>query len=151
VSGGVLALGALSLVYAGWLRFLGRRAAAGRLGRGAPGIRLPATKVCEHTWAAAQAVAAPRYTMLATWFLGIGAATVLLGALGVTEGVALVVWLVSAVGIQVVTLANTGRDASAAAVAIRCEHQQPPAAARPHRAPVKARPRGGRGKGGKRR
>ena len=150
MSGSVLALGALSLVYAGWMRYLGRRATAGLLRRGAPGIRVPATKVCEHTWAAAQAVAAPRYTMLAAWFLGVGALAILLGSAGVSEGVALVVWLVLTVGVQVVTFANAGRDAATAAAAVRCEHQQPPPAERPYRPTGKARPRGGRGKGKKR-
>jgi hypothetical protein len=149
----VLALGGLSFVYAGWMRFLGRRAAHGVLRRNAPGIRLPATKVCEHTWAAALAVAAPQYTMLAAAFLGIGALTVLLGLLGVTEGVALVVWLVLAIGVQVTVLSKTGRDATVAVAAVRCEHQGPPATERPYRPRPdnKPRARGGRGKGGKRR
>jgi hypothetical protein len=151
VSPVLLALGAMSLAYAGWMRFLGRRAAAGVLGRGAPGIRLPPTKVCEHTWAAAQAVAAPRYTRLAGAFLAVGALTLLLGLLDVSDGVALVVWLVLAIGVQVTILSKAGRDAAIAATAVRCEHQQPPEPARTYRATRKAKPRGGRGRGGKRR
>ena len=109
----VLALGAMSLFYAGWMRFLGRRAAAGVLGRGAPGIRLPATKVCEHTWAAAQA---GRRTPLHDVGRGVprdlGAVISLLGLIGVTEGIVLVLWLVLAIGTsRVTTLSAAGRDA----------------------------------------
>jgi hypothetical protein len=164
VSATGLALGAMSLVYAGWMRFLGRRAKAGALGRTAPGIRLPATKVCEHTWAAAQHVAAPRYTRLAVVFLAIAALTLILGLSGVSEGVILIVWVVLAAGIQVVTLATAGAEASKAASEVRCEHQQAPLARgraakaakpapsdEPYVPRGRSRPRGGRGKGGKRR
>ena len=159
----VLALGAMSLLYAGWMRFLGRRAAAGALGRTAPGIRLPATKVCEHTWRAAQHVAAPSYTKLGGVFLGIAALTLVLGLAGVSEGIVLLVWVVLAAGIQIVTLANAGASAAKAATDVRCEHQKGPpqrgagrakkeaVAEQPYRPAVKPRPRGGRGKGGKRR
>jgi hypothetical protein len=147
----VISLAVMSLLYAGWMRFLGRRAAAGVLGRGAPGIRLPATKVCEHTWAAAQKVAAPRYTQLATVFLATAAVTLVLGLAGVSEGGILIVWIVLAAGIQVVVLAGAGQEASRAAAAVRCEHQQATKAERPFTPSGKARPRGGRGKGGKRR
>jgi hypothetical protein len=148
----IVALAGLSLLYAGWMRFLGRRASAGVLRRGAPGIRLPATKVCEHTWAAAQAVAAPRYTKLAAALFAVGAATLLLGLLGTSEGAVLVIWLVAAIGVQITVLSKAGRDASVAAAAVRCEHQQPPKPqAQPFRRAAKARPRGGRGKGGRRR
>ena len=147
----VLALGAMSLIYAGWMRFLGRRASAGQLGRGAPGIRLPATKVCEHTWAAAQRVAAPRYTKLAAILAGIAAVTLALGLLGVSDGLVLGIWLGAAIISQVVMLSGTGRDAAVAAAAVRCEHQRPAEPERPYRATRKTRPRGGRGRGGKRR
>jgi hypothetical protein len=147
----VISLTVMSLLYAGWMRFLGRRAAAGALGRGAPGIRLPATKVCEHTWAAAQRVAAPRYTQLATVFLGTAAVTAVLGLSGVSEGVILVVWIALAAGIQVLMLAGTGQEATRAATEVRCEHQQPAKPERTARPSGRAKPRGGRGKGGKRR
>jgi hypothetical protein len=169
MNGVVIALAAMSLLYAGWMRFLGRRAAAGALARSGPGIRLPATKVCEHTWVAAQRAAAPRYTKLAVAFLVVGAVTAALGLAGVSDGPILVVWVVLAVGMQVVTLAGAGREATAAAAAVRCEHQQAPRPPRqsksernarssgratesPGTRPAgRSRPRGGRGRGGRRR
>jgi hypothetical protein len=166
MNGIVIALAAMSLVYAGWMRFLGRRAAAGALTRTGPGIRLPATKVCEHTWQAAQRAAAPRYTTLALAFLVVAAITAVLGVAGVGDSAVLVVWVVLAVGVQVVTLAGAGREATAAAIAVRCEHQQAPPAPRrakaprtsgrtteppARRSPGRSRPRGGRGRGGRRR
>ena len=109
----------------------------------APGIRLPATKVCEHTWDAAQRVAAPRYTKLAVILASIAAITLALGLIGVSEGLVLGVWLGAAIVSQIVMLSGAGRDAATAAAAVRCEHQRPPEPERPYRATRKARPRGG--------
>jgi hypothetical protein len=132
------------------MRFLGRRAAKGLLGRAAPGIRLPATKLCDHTWSAAQRAAAPRYTKLAGIFLGIAVVTLGVDLAGASSGTVVVVWFVLAIGAQLVMLTGAGRAATVAAQAVQCEHQPPPAPAR--RAPSRnPRARGGRGKGGKRR
>ena len=60
----VFSLALVSVGFAGWMWYLARRATTGAL-RSGPGIRVPATKVCEHTWEAAQVAAAPRYTKLA--------------------------------------------------------------------------------------
>lgn len=143
----VLMLVVVALGFAGWMRFLGRRAAAGALGRTGPGIRLPATQVCEHTWAAAQRAAAPRYTTLTGTLLAVAVVALALDAVGVSEGAVVVVWFVLAIGAQAVTLIGAGRVATAAAAKVRCEHQTPP---KPQRA-SRPRPRGGRGKGGRRR
>ncbi|HEX7094861.1 MAG TPA: hypothetical protein VF183_03195 [Acidimicrobiales bacterium] len=142
----VVALTIVALLVAGWMRFLGRRAAAGALTHSGPGIRMPATKVCEHTWKAAQRAAAPRYTQLAAALLGVAVVAFALDAAGVDESAVVVTWFVLAIGAQVVMLVAAGRAATAAAGLVRCEHQAPPkqrGAAR--------RPRGARARGGRRR
>jgi hypothetical protein len=119
----------LSLVAAGfavWMAYLGRRAAVGALGRTGPGIRVPAAKVCEHTWRAAQVAAAPRYTKLAAIMIAVGLATIALDLAGVDGTTVVIAWFVAAIGAQFVLLAGAGRDATLAATAVRCEHQTPP-------------------------
>ena len=69
----VISLSVVSVGFAGWMWYLARRASTGALRTG-PGIRVPATKVCEHTWDAAQHAAAPRYTRLAVMLVAIAAA-----------------------------------------------------------------------------
>ena len=146
----VISLAVVSVGFAGWMFYLGRRASAGALGRTGPGIRVPATKVCEHTWEAAQGAAAPRYTKLAMMLVVIAVATVILELVGVESSTVVIAWFVAAIGAQALTLAGAGRDATAAATAVRCEHQsaaKPQRVAGAPRATSRTNARRGRNKG----
>ena len=150
----VLSLAFVSVLFAGWMWNLGRRASHAQLARSGPGIRLAATKVCEHTWAAAQVAAAPRYTKLSIALVAIAVATAILGLAGVESSTVVIGWFIAAIAAQAVMLAAAGRDATAAATAVRCEHQSP---AKPQRtagtprATSRTNARRGRSKGSKRR
>jgi hypothetical protein len=156
MSSTVISLAVVSVGFAGWMWYLGQRAARGALRTG-PGIRVPATKVCEHTWAAAQDAAAPRYTKLALMLLAVAAATVVLDLVGVESTTVVIAWFAGAVGAQALMLAGAGRDATAAATAVRCEHQTPTkpqraeGTSRAPRATSRTNARRARGKGSRRR
>jgi hypothetical protein len=126
----VVVLVLLSLVAAGWMGFAARRSAGGRMGTKGPGIRVPATTVCEHTWVAAQRAASPLYTRVAASMLVIAAAVAGLGALDVPAFLAVPAWLVLTIGAGVFFLGVASVRARKAAEAVRCEHQRPAAKGR---------------------
>ena len=149
----VISLSVVSVGFAGWMGYLSRRASPGALRTG-PGIRVPATKVCEHTWDAAQHAAAPRYTRLAVMLVAIAAVTIGLELAGVDSSTVVIAWFIAAVGVQALTLAAAGRDATNAARAVRCEHQvaqKPQGVAGSPRATSRTTARRARGKGNRRR
>lgn len=121
--------------YAAYMVFLSQRSAEGRMGRNGPGIRIGPTLQCDHTWKAAQKVAAPIYRVMAIGLLGVAAITCVIGF--VNTPAAVVFALISAIAIQVFFLGVASVRARKAAAAITCEHTpapvRSPRAAPPHR------------------
>jgi hypothetical protein len=121
-------------LFAFYMFLLARRSATGSMGRNGPGIRIAETTKCEHTWAAAQAVATPIYRRMSLFLAGVGGLTLLLGA--VNGGVGLAVGAVGGLGIQVFMLGSASVRARKAAARVQCEHQvaeKSPRATPPHR------------------
>lgn len=122
------------VVFAAYMWWLGDRSARGAMGRSGPGIRIAETLACEHTWAAAQEVAAPIYRQLTLALAGTAALTLLIGVASTVASV--VVGLVLAAGLQVFLLGVASVRARKAAAAVQCEHKQiekSPRATPPHR------------------
>jgi hypothetical protein len=108
--------------FAVYMQFLARRSAAGIMGNNGPGIRIAETKRCEHTWAAAQQVAAPIYRRIAAALAGTAALTIALSALNAT--VAFISAIVVGFGVEVFFLGVASVRARKAADAIDCEHSR---------------------------
>ena len=107
------------LGFAVYMQYLSQRSAAGILGNNGPGIRIAETKKCEHTWAAAQRVAAPIYRLIA---LSTAAATVALSFVNPTA--AFIGAIIVGLGIEVFFLGAASVRARKAADAIDCEHSR---------------------------
>lgn len=108
--------------FAAYMQILARRSAAGIMGNNGPGIRIAETKKCEHTWAAAQQVAAPIYRRIAAALAATAALTIALSALNAT--VAFIGAIVFGFGIEVFFLGVASVRARKAADAIDCEHSR---------------------------
>jgi hypothetical protein len=123
------------LLFAGYTLLLSRKSAAGTMGRNGPGIRIAETTKCEHTWAAAQEVAAPIYQRMAAALAVVG---LVCGALAPINGsAALTIGAIGGLGTQVFMLGSASVRARKAAAKVRCEHYVAPAnaprSAPPHR------------------
>lgn len=110
------------LGFAVYMQYLSQRSAAGILGNNGPGIRIAETKKCEHTWAAAQRVAAPIYRLIALSLAGTAAATVALSFVNPTA--AFLGAIIVGLGIEVFFLGAASVRARKAADAIDCEHSR---------------------------
>lgn len=121
-------------IFAFYTFLLARRSDQGTMGRNGPGIRIAETTKCEHTWAAAQAVASPIYRRMSLWLFGIGTLCLSIGAVNGIAG--LVVGAVGGLGVQVFMLGAASVRARKAAAGVQCEHQvaeKSPRATPPHR------------------
>ncbi len=120
-------------LFAGYTFVLARKSAKGTMGRSGPGIRIAETTKCEHTWAAAQRVAAPIYRRMA---LALGAVAALcLVVAPINGGAALAIGAVGGFGVQVFMLGSASVRARKAAALVRCEHYVAPASSSPRATP----------------
>ncbi len=108
--------------FAMYMRFLARRSAAGTMGSNGPGIRMAETTRCEHTWAAAQEVAAPIYRKIATALAATAAVTIALSA--INPVLAFAVAVIAGFGVEVFFLGVASVRARKAVAAIDCEHSR---------------------------
>lgn len=138
-------LAIVTALFAGYMWWLGARSARGAMARSGPGIRIREALVCEHTWVAAQHVAAPIYRRIALALLGTSVVILVLGLFNTS--ISVVVGLVLSAGVQVFLLGVASTRARKAAAAIRCEHKpvvEAPRAAPPHRSSNRRKGGGGR-------
>jgi hypothetical protein len=153
VTSAAIGLAIAIFLFSGYTFLLSRKSAAGTMGRNGPGIRIPETTKCEHTWAAAQEVAAPIYRRMA---LVLGALGVLIAVLSVFNGgAALTIGAIGGLGTQVFMLGSASVRARKAAAKVRCEHYVAPVNA-PRSAPPHRKHKGGgrvtpKGSGGNKR
>lgn len=110
------------LGFAIYMQYLSQRSAAGTMGNNGPGIRIAETKKCEHTWAAAQQIAAPIYRLIALSLAAIAAATVALSFVNATA--AFIGAIIAGLGVEVFFLGAASVRARKAAAAIDCEHSR---------------------------
>jgi hypothetical protein len=108
--------------FAAYMQLLARRSAAGRMGSNGPGIRIAETTACEHTWAAAQAVAGPIYRKISAALAATAALTIVVASANATA--AFVGSIVVGLGIEVFFLGVASVRARKAAAAVDCEHSR---------------------------
>ena len=131
--GAALGLATAIFLFALYMLLLSRRSAAGAMGHNGPGIRIAETMTCEHTWTAAQQVAAPMYRIIAMALTITAALTV---ALSLVNGwLAVIVAVVATLGVEFFFLGVASVRARKAALATQCDHQRSqrsPSATPPH-------------------
>ncbi len=110
------------LGFAIYMQYLSQRGAAGTMGNNGPGIRIAETKKCEHTWAAAQRIAAPIYRQIALSLTATAAATAALAF--VNPAAAFIGAIIVGLGIEVFFLGVASVRARKAAAAVVCEHSR---------------------------
>jgi hypothetical protein len=135
VTSAAIGLAIAIFLFAAYTLMLARKSATGTMGRNGPGIRIAETTKCEHTWAAAQEVAAPIYRRMALALTGVALVCAVLAP--VNGGAALAIGAIAGMGTQVFMLGSASVRARKAAAKVRCEHYEPPAnaprSAPPHR------------------
>jgi SdpI/YfhL protein family len=102
---------------------IAQRSGAGKMSTKGPGIRLPETMRCEHTWQAAQLAVATPYRYLAGALFLVGALALLMGALDLAAFVIVVIAIVLATAATFFYVGVAITRSKKAAGSVRCEHR----------------------------
>jgi hypothetical protein len=142
VTSAAIGLAIAIFLFAAYTFLLSRKSATGTMGRNGPGIRIAETTKCEHTWAAAQEVAAPIYRRMALALSAVALVCAILAP--INGGAALAIGAVGGMGTQVFMLGSASVRARKAAAKVRCEHYVAPVTAPRSAPPHRKHKSGGR-------